>query len=136
MMDKAEAFLRRWRKESLSNRVLYCRPGGPNIECDAVQGESRVDTLNDDILVRARLVDWIIDRAELGILPKEGDTISPVIFREEYQRGNQPKVSQKYEVMPHGDEPCFRLHGRDGQSFRIHTKRVDVEWNDNPEDLP
>lgn len=111
MLEDAEAVLRGWRRASLTKRVSY-RRGATTLSVNATQGDTNTDELPDEVLTRGERIDWIVEKIDLGVLanPVPGDVV-------EYS-------SARYVVCDLGDGRCFRRHGRDGLSLRIHSKRV------------
>jgi hypothetical protein len=116
MLENAEATLRKWRRSNLAKLVSYtCSLG--TIAVYVTQAETRVDSDNGEVIVRSRVVDWIVEAADLKvsgqqIVPKPGDSIV--------------LGSLAFELAALGDEPCYRVHGRDYASYRLHTKQVGV----------
>lgn len=86
------------------------------IGLDMTIAETRYQSDDGQTIVNSAMTDFIIDRAALGGLgePQPGDKIFVV-----HEHG-----TETYEVAAIGAEPAWRWHGRDGQSFRIHTVRV------------
>jgi hypothetical protein len=95
----------------------------PRIQrCRATQAETRVETDNGDLIITSRVVDWLIDRADLtlsdvAVEPRPGDQIAVAADH----------ATLIYEACAVGDEPAYRWHGRDAQTFRIHTKQIGTE---------
>lgn len=117
LLEQAEATLRKWRKEHLAKPVTYYRTGEEPLEINATQAATTVDSESSNgTLVRGTVIDWIVDREDLSDLdgvPQAGDRI-------EITSG---EITDNYEVMDLGDH-CYRRHGRDHLSWRIHTKRI------------
>ncbi|HBE68505.1 MAG TPA: hypothetical protein DDW52_10195 [Planctomycetaceae bacterium] len=114
LLQNAEAYLREVRRQHLAQLVTYQR-GADSVDLLATQGST--DTENDSgaVVVQSRSIDWILEAADLllnetEVLPEKGDRI--VVG------------SRIYEVVDLGGEPCFRWHGRDSLSLRVHTKEV------------
>lgn len=82
------------------------------------QAETRFQTDDGQTIVNSAAMDWIIDRADMVAVglnePQPGDRITIVL-----EHG-----SEVFEVAAIGGEPAWRWHGRDGQTFRIHTVRI------------
>lgn len=114
MLERAEETLRRWRRENLTKPATYTCAAG-TIPILVTQAETRVDSDSGEVIVRSRVVDFIVEAADLKVSgqkiePKPGDKIG---FN-----------SLVFELAAVGDEPCYRVHGRDYASYRLHTKQV------------
>jgi len=114
MLETAEAALRKWRRTNLTKLVSYTCSAG-TIAIYVTQAETRVDSDNGEVVVQSRVVDFIVEAADLKvsgqtIVPKPGDRI-----------GFNGLV---FELTSLGDEPCYRIHGRDYASLRLHSKQV------------
>lgn len=111
MLEQAEAVLRGWRRANLTKLINYKR-GDVSVSINATQGDTNTDELADEVLTRGERIDWIVEKIDLGVLekPEPGDVV-------QYD-------SARYVVCDLGDGRCFRRHGRDGLSLRIHSKRV------------
>lgn len=117
LFSEAEQFLRESRVDHLSIPATYHR-GSSSVSLQATQGSTDVDLDSGQSIVRSTTVDWIVDTAELVLdsipeLPRSGDRISATIG----------SVARWFEVMDLGPS-CYRPHGRDGLSIRIHTRRI------------
>lgn len=117
LFDSSESFLRDHRRASLARTVTYTR-GDDSASILAAQGATDVDLDSGHSVVRSIVVDWIVERADLvlastTVLPKPGDKISLTVGGD----------SLTYEVSELGDA-CYRSHGRDNLSLRIHSKMV------------
>lgn len=114
MLERAEETLRKWRRTNLTKLVSYTCSAG-TIAVYVTQAETRVDSDNGEVITRSRVVDFIVEAADLKISgqqiePKPGDRIS---FN-----------GLVFELAALGGEPCYRVHGQDYASYRLHTKRV------------
>lgn len=119
MLDRAQAYARRLRAEKFSETVVY-RRGHTGKGIAATRAETRVDNASGDVIVRSSVVDWIIELADIQFLRLvAGGDVTPVPGDKIIAAG--PSV---YEVMDLGGESCYRNHGRDGLSLRVHAKRV------------
>lgn len=117
MLEKAEAWLRGQRRKHLAKLVTYRRGNSLTVSgLFATQAETRFDADNGEILLRSRVIDWLIDRDDLpaGVVPEPGDAIE----------WEAPSGALIFQVCALGDEPAYRWHGRDGQTFRVHTVQV------------
>lgn len=114
MLERGEETLRKWRRTNLTKLVSYACSAG-TIAVYVTQAETRVDSDNGETITRSRVVDFIVEAADLKVSgqliePKPGDRI-----------GFNGLV---FELAALGDEPCYRIHGRDNASYRIHTKQI------------
>lgn len=114
MLERAEETVRRWRRENLTKPATYTCAAG-TISILVTQAETRVDSDNGEVITRSRVVDFIVEAADLKIggqqiEPKPGDRIVLGVL--------------VFELAAVGDEPCYRVHGRDYASYRLHTKQV------------
>lgn len=111
VIESAEAVLRQWRLAHLSKIVQYKR-GSTELSISATQADTDTSEVADEILSRGERVDWILERTALGalVLPAPGDQVT--------------SNGLTYEVCDLGDQRCYRRHGRDGSSLRVHSKRV------------
>ena len=135
MLERAERFLRAKRKNHLAKTVNYTRfENGTQISTPltATPAATIVDVAGGEIVVRSDVVDWLIDVPQfemyIGSCPRPGDKIE-----EASRNGDGISDAKVYEVMGVAGQPCYRYHGRDMMTFRIHTKRTNAEFN--PRDL-
>lgn len=79
----------------------------------------------DQVNMRLRSRDFIINRHYLQH-PETGELFEPLVGHriKELVRPGQYDV---YEVLPFGDEPCWRFGGTLQAEYRIHTKRINLE---------
>ncbi len=115
LLARAEAAVRRVRRASLSHLAYYSR-GCSHFPVHVTQG-STVAVSDDE--VTARSVDWLVEASELvlnghRIMPRDGDEIITI-------RGGS---IGRYSLARLGDERCYRWHGRDGHTLRLHTKHT------------
>lgn len=114
MLEDGEVWLRDQRKAYLSKEVTYQR-GAVTLALQATQGETSYDKGDfKGVQQRVVTVDWIFDLADLGALgePQEGDRVL--------------LDGRIYSAMSLDGKRCFKQHGRDGLSVRLHTKEVAV----------
>lgn len=116
-LQKGEEWLRLQRAKN--TRAIVYRRGVDSQPMQAVQAETRAKTSNGEIVTNSHFIDWLIERADLEL---DGDLVEPF-------PGDQIDVTyshgvESFAVVMLGAEPCWRWHGRDGQTFRIHTVRV------------
>ena len=109
MIDRAEKMARRARRK-MTQLVEYAR-GNDVFPCAAVQAETRAQADDGETLVYSQIVDWLLEAIEIPFQPEKGDKITD-------QRG------RVFEVLPIADERSWRWHGRNGLTYRIHTKQV------------
>lgn len=120
-LANAESWLRSVRdthlKASATWATQYSR-GMTTIGMDMTQAETRFQSDDGQTIVNSATMDWIIDRADLAASglgePQPGDRITLI----------QAHGAEVFEVAAIGAEPAWRWHGRDGQSFRVHSVRV------------
>ena len=118
-LQRAETWLRRLRDTHLkacdTNTTTYAR-GLTEIGLDMTQAETRYETDDGETIVNSSMADWLIDRAAMITFgePQPGDKITITLAH----------GTETYEVAAIGGEPAWRWHGRDGQTFRIHTVRI------------
>ena len=128
MLERAERFLRKKRGDHLAKMVRYTQAGGIFTQIKATPAATTIDASDGLIAVRADVVDWLIDVREfqqfVGQCPRPGDTIEG-----ESQDGDGVSDTKVYTVAGIAGEPCYRYHGRDMMTFRIHTKRTLSEFN-------
>lgn len=118
LLADGESWLRAQRRAE-AGTVAYSRGGSTNPSVKATQAETKGETADGEIILDARVADWLIERVDLTIdgdevEPLPGDTITIAL-----NHGNET-----FEVAHAGPEPCWRWHGRDGGTYRIHTVRV------------
>ena len=116
MLRCGEEFLRQWRNEHMSDELRYTSiVGDIALTPCGTQAATSVETGDDNIIIHAKTVDWLIDAAAIGNHePQPGDTIEFL----------DPGRDSKYEVMALAGEKCWRWHGRNNTTYRIHTKLV------------
>lgn len=104
------------RHEHLTRPVSYYRQGTGSLTLSATPGQTETETLDGEgFPVTARLVDWIVRREDLVL---EGRGIEP-------RRGDRIVTGERtFEVLPVGDEGCYRLTDPEGMTLRVHTKEV------------
>lgn len=113
---------RTWLREQRAGEavgVTYRRGVLATADVPAVQGATVSKADNGDIIVDSQSVDWLIERADLlldsaEVEPAAGDRIEAT-----FDHG-----VESFVVVALGSEPCWRWHGRDGGTFRIHTVRA------------
>jgi hypothetical protein len=118
LLADGESWLRAQRRAQ-AGTVSYSRGGTTNASVKATQAETTGETDGGDIILDAHVADWLIDRADLTLAsaevePMPGDQITIALAHGD----------EVYEVASIGPEPCWRWHGRDGGTYRIHTVRV------------
>lgn len=118
MIADGESWLRSQRREQAST-VRYTRGGSTNSNVKATQAETRGETGDGEIILDAKIADWLIDRADLSINeapiePEVGDRITITLDH----------AQEVFEVATVAGQPCWAWHGRDGGTYRIHTVRV------------
>lgn len=112
MLESAESYLRGWRRSHLAKAITYAR-ADEDKAFSATQAATEVDAeTSEAVVVRSETVDWLIEKTDLGSfeLPESGDVVTC--------------EGISYVVTDLGDGRCFRRHGRDGLSLRVHSKRV------------
>lgn len=129
MLHRAAQHLAAKRKAHLSTLVEYRRPSQsdapPLIETEllAMRGRTAADIDRGDGFVETTtLFDWIITPDDLRldsdpVKPEPGDVIVE----------NAADRIVTYEVLPMGNEPCWRYCDGHRASIRIHTKRIREE---------
>lgn len=117
-----EAFLRR-RRADAATAVSYYRGMAVNAAVPAIQANTEYETDDGEAIVKSASADWLIERADLmldlgagavEVTPQAGDRINITLDH----------GTEVFEVAPLGADDVYRWHGRDGQTFRIHTVRV------------
>ena len=111
-------------KEYASQEVVYVR-GTQSVTVSATFGQKLLKTHDQFGGIRMEWtdLDFIIIASELhfedGILitPTRGDLVYVTVVSE----------MQAYEVLPFGNEPCWRWSDPYNLQYRIHTKHVDTE---------
>lgn len=107
-----QQWLREQRAQWLSELVTYYDQGSPIANVPATRASTTSEVEVGDIIVETKLVDWLIEVANLpGVTPKRGDLVL---------------VDGKYfEVLSLGGESHYRWHGSDQKTYRIHSRQVD-----------
>jgi hypothetical protein len=98
--------------------VIY-RRGAAIAGFPAVPAATRAATQSAEVIIDAAYSDWFVERDDLllagePIVPQVGDRIEVVY----------PHGVEQFLVATYGNEPCWRWHGSDGGTYRIHTVRV------------
>lgn len=121
LIQAGESWLRSIRRSEAANSpsIAYSRGAQANNDVPAIQAETRFESDDGETIVNSSMVDWLIERADLTLgdqetLPVPGDEITVAMSH----------GTETFIVAPLGREDCFRWHGRDGQTFRIHTVRT------------
>lgn len=119
LFDSAESWLRTQRRKAAAT-VTYSRGAVSNASVKATQASTAAITDDGQVINDAAMVDWLIDRADLTlaadeVIPQPGDQI---------ERTYGHAVERFEVVASGGGEPGWRWHGRDGQTFRVHSVRV------------
>ena len=113
MMQRGAAMVARTLGQHASHRVIYAR-NSLSISIDAVIGQTEVESQDTQgFIVRSVMRDFIMDTAPIDqhfARPQRGDIITD--------------QSRRYEVVPVGDEPCYRWSDRDHTRYRIHTRLI------------
>jgi hypothetical protein len=122
LLETAEVWLRSQRRSSLAKTITYRRGLVENDSILASQAETIFESDNGEMIIDSKVVDWLIDRADLTLSaipvePRNGDQITIALDH----------ATLVFEVCAIGGEPAWRWHGRDGQTFRIHTKQIGTE---------
>lgn len=95
------------------------RRGALSAALNVVQGATTSQADDGDVIVESRAIDWLIERAELVL---DGELVEPEIGDRvgvEFDHG-----LEWFTVVALGGEPCFRWHGRDGGTFRVHSVKT------------
>jgi hypothetical protein len=124
-MDLLE-FGSRWldaqRHTHLTREIMY-RRGIHSVTLRATVGRTQFE-LSDGLgtVLETQVRDYLIRAQDLVLngrptLPERGDRIEEA----------QDQLTFIYEVLPLGDEPAWRYSDPYRQTFRIHTRQVDLE---------
>jgi len=110
LLRKGAEWLEQKRHDFCSSPVEY-NQDGQSVPVQATYGKTGY-TITDGQggSVGAHVVDFLIMADELGLKPKEGDTIIA--------------DGVQYEVMNFGDDGCWRWSDSYLITFRIHTREV------------
>ena len=122
LLQRSSAWLENQRVKHMTRMVTYQR-GSDAVEVPATIGQT-VFELNDraGAVLRTESRDYLILAEDLvlsgiAVTPRRGDRI----------RESTGTVTQVYEVLAPGDEPCWRYSDPYRQTLRIHTKHFDTE---------
>jgi len=101
--------------------VIYSR-GATTVTLTAGPGSTERDQTNYDGLVTIdRRADWLIlasDLADAGLgVPQSGDLIEATADAE----------TVTWEVLPIGDEPCYRYRDSERTELRVHSSLLETE---------
>lgn len=77
----------------------------------AVQAETTAQSDDGETILNTRTVDWLIDKSEMPWEPENGHRITAA-------------DGTVFAVAAVGGEKCYRWHGRDRLTYRIHSKQV------------
>lgn len=112
LMERGLAMLGRQSAKAAGGDVRYIS-GETTIDLKATYGKTdyQIDT-GSEIRVLHTDRDFIVAAADLGIEPKPGDRITGVAG------------GSVYEVMPLGNDPCYRPCDAQGTLIRIHCKDI------------
>lgn len=114
ILARAEEYARKLRRQSLSKLATYQR-GSVAKPLLVTQAATIAESDDGELIVNTTIVDWIFEASELLI---SGSTTEP-------QPGDRIEWDGKtFELMALGGEKCWRWHGRDGKSYRVHTRLV------------
>lgn len=97
--------------------VVRATFGSKLLRIQDADGGTRIEHTDLDFLIPA--ADLILDGT--AITPERGDRI--VVAEGE----GDAAESETYEVLPYGDEPCWRWADPHRSAVRVHTKHVDTE---------
>jgi len=117
MLANASAWLDRQRAGNLAQTVTYGR-GALTVELAATAGQSDHDVeAGEGYIETVRTVDFLLTAEDLllggeAVEPEPGDRIA---WRDD-----------TYEVLPPGNERCFRFTDPHETTIRVHTKRVEA----------
>jgi hypothetical protein len=120
LIEQAETWLRANRARQAVD-VTY-RRGSDSATVPALPARTRWQTDAGEIFLDSTHADFLIERAELvlgllEVLPEPGDMIELTLDH----------GVDTYEVATLGTEPCFKYHGRDGGTFRVHAVRIPTD---------
>lgn len=115
VLTNAEAWLRKQRTTHAAKSVTYSR-AALSSTVKATRGQSEFETDDGETVTKSKMVDWIIDKADLTL---NGAETAP-----EVDDQITDSHGHVYRVAPMGQDPHFREHGSDGLSYRIHAVRV------------
>jgi hypothetical protein len=116
MIRDAQQVLRGWRNQHISESVTY-RRGTDTYTIRASQAATTV-TLDsgDGVITKTKVADWLIDISSF-----------PVVALGEPQRGDQIDFDGfRYSIADNGNEHCWRWHGTQKRTYRVHTKNVPI----------
>ena len=113
VIASAAAWLNATRTAYMSSPVSYLR-GSDAEEIQATKGKSVFEVQSGDgSVLQIEAQDFIVNWADMDPLPTAGDRI---VFG-----------GETFEVMPFGQESCFRNSDEFNNAIRIHTKKVASE---------
>lgn len=115
IFDTAQAWLRTQRTTHAAKSITYTRASESN-SVKATRGQSEYDTDDGVTITKSKMVDWIVDKADL--------TLGGTETKPEVDDQITDEHGHIYRVAPMGQDPHFREHGSDGLSYRIHSVRV------------
>ena len=152
LLGKAEDLVRSVRRQSLSKVVTYRRTIVTRVdECGledqipnmtgtldtlvATQAETRAQSDDGELILNTKIVDWLFEAADLFLtyeLTEQSEGDEDYAASLEFDELAVPKPGDRiiwdgktFELMAIGGEKCWRWHGRDGKSYRVHTRLVE-----------
>ncbi len=122
LLEQCSRWLNSQRHTHLTREISY-RRGVQAVTLRATVGRTEFE-LGDGLgtVIETQVRDYLIRVEDLVLsgqqtLPERGDRIEEA----------QDQLTFIYEVLPLGDEPAWRYSDLYRQTFRIHTRQVDLE---------
>jgi len=110
LLRQGSQWLEQQRIAHCSSQVAY-RHGHLELSVNATFGSTQAEVEDGyGMTMTMQVVDFLINADELGFEPAKGDVIVA--------------MGTAYEVLPIGNEDCWRWSDRYRTRFRIHTKDV------------
>lgn len=116
MMQRGAAMVRRKLNKHASHAITYSDGDSLSIVVVGAIGVVEVASSdNEGFVIRSRMRDFLID---VAYMVDGGSTLVPQAGFYLIDRG------ERYQIVPIGDEPCWRWSDRDHLRYRIHTQYV------------
>lgn len=148
LLEAGESWLRTVRRASVAIDVQYSQGADIDLSVKATRAATMFEKDDGETIVRAAMVDWLIDRVDVELVEElRADSTWVTADSSEITADDtattrvlpassfEPQVGDRITVVyDHGTEVfqvaegpssgCWEWHGRDGGTFRIHSVRV------------
>ena len=117
LFESGNTLLKNTMKSHLSQTVTYVR-GSNSVAISATYGEKRYEVEDaDNFRVWTTSFDFTFLKADLIL---DGSNVEPV--RHDLIRITVGATTAEYQVLPLGNDPCWRFSDQYSTVFRVHTK--------------